>query len=406
MGANGKAALLPHRKTRGVNGFSGGAGKSENVGRVMRALNAGYAETRSELAGLLGLDKSTMTYIIGRLLEMGVIEEAEQGEASRRGGRKPVRLAIRNDRILAGGIELVGTGYNAIVLDNAGSIRLRISDDVPDARDPAASLSTAYTALTDAAAAEDLPLFAVGAAVSGIVDPRSGRLIRSDALELSDVELANVTRAEHTGAGAPPLIVENDANCGAWGELHTREHTGADFVYALARYTGEYLGIGFGVAIDGTIYYGRRFRTGEFASAWSTRSRVTQFGIPREQLVRAESDPTVFRAVVAEFLRSLAPVLALLDPERFVLGGVFRDRVATVSELLATDLRDSYTALVAEQIPFHAPIWGADELVAGAASMAIEKLFAAPRAAIDENGNRNGDPISWEHLFAAVGVSA
>jgi predicted NBD/HSP70 family sugar kinase len=370
--------------------------RTRSIGQVMRGLNSGSACTRSDLARILGLNKSTMTYVVGYLLDSGIVEEVEREIDSPKVGRRPVHLSIRDDRILAGGIAFEEEHYSGIVVDNSGRVRLRLTGKMLDTHDPARSLAAAYDDLTQRAQEAALPVFGVGAAVGGIVDPAAGRIIRSDALNISDYDLyTHIHNRER-----PRLLVDNDANCGAWGELFSRTHEGSDFLFVLGRCTEEYLGVGFGLAINGSVYYGRRFRAGEFSSAWAHHSRVSQFSISPKELSNNKEDKVLFKKVIIEFLKSLSPILALLDPERVILGGFFRGREGLVREVLAADLSDSYVAATSDSIVIDKPAWGKDELVVGAAGMVIKRLFASPTESTSDGRNT----VTWDELFFHAGT--
>lgn len=80
--------------------------------------------SRFELAQLSGLTPATMSTVVGRLLEMGVVQEgvglAPRG--SRRGGRRRIPLTLIPDSRLAGGILVNRGGAEGVVIDLSGRI--------------------------------------------------------------------------------------------------------------------------------------------------------------------------------------------------------------------------------------------------------------------------------------------
>ncbi|TVQ35403.1 MAG: ROK family transcriptional regulator [Spirochaetaceae bacterium] len=379
--------------------------RSDNLGLVMRALGSGKASTRSELANLLGLDRSTMTHLVGKLLETGLVEQSESADAAPaesthrpapRAGRRPLRLLLRHDRLLVGGIELTATAYRAVVMDNAGSLLLRDSGPNPHPHDPARAIAAVSDRLSSLARGAGVRPFAVGVGLSGIVDPHRARLVSSDAFDAHDVDLARHLPAN--GTGAPALVFDNDANCGAWGELHAGGHADRDFIFVLGRDSNAFVGVGLGLALDGAIYYGRRYQAGEFAGVERVRAADSQFSLTQHQLLRARVNRAIMRRVVTELLQALVPLMAALDPSRVVLGGMLRTQVAAVRRLLQTDLACSPAAGACLAIPFAASHWDEDEVAAGAAGMVLEKLFSGPRP--ERRGGR--DTVTWEQLFDTI----
>ncbi|MFW5802171.1 MAG: MarR family transcriptional regulator, partial [Spirochaeta sp.] len=64
-----------------------------NDARVLRSLWIQKSMSRIELSRYLGLDKSTISKIVGNLLESGIIELVYEGDSSPNGGRKPTFLS-------------------------------------------------------------------------------------------------------------------------------------------------------------------------------------------------------------------------------------------------------------------------------------------------------------------------
>ena len=393
---------------------SAAAQRSANLALVMRALNRGEATTRSRLADLLRLDRSTMTHLVGHLVDAGVVEERQPGAGAgaaeltfspdsprppARVGRPPVQLRLRHDRLIAGGIELTSEHYRTLVVDNAGSVLLRDRGPNPDCNDPARAIAMLYHKVSSDAAAASLPLFAIGAALSGIVDPHNARLVHSEVFGVHDVDLLQHIEP-HSARAA--LVFDNDANCGAWGELHIGRHSDRDFVFLLGRQSGNYLGVGMGLAIDGAVYYGRRYRAGEFISVAAARGGDSQFRLPRRELLRARGNRAVMQRLLCELLQSLGPLITALDPTRVVLGGVLRGQARAIDRLLHGELAHSSSAASCNALPFTPSYWNQDEVTAGAAGMVLEKLFNAPRTG--RSGGR--DVITWQQLFSAVGAVA
>ena len=90
--------------------------------RIFRIVWRNPGISRVDIASSLGLDKSTVTNQVNRLIDLGLILETEEGEASSKGGRRPIQLVINRKfgRII--GIEIQLGLYVAVVVDLAGEI--------------------------------------------------------------------------------------------------------------------------------------------------------------------------------------------------------------------------------------------------------------------------------------------
>ena len=72
-----------------------GSGIGPNTAaRIVRTIWQNPQISRVGIAERLALDKSTITNQVARLIDIGLIEEIDEGSAGTRGGRRPIHLAI------------------------------------------------------------------------------------------------------------------------------------------------------------------------------------------------------------------------------------------------------------------------------------------------------------------------
>ena len=141
----------------------------------------------------------------------------------------------------------------ACVVDLTGSVRHREvlhADQRPhSARDVLVSLDRLARSTTEAARALGLELAGAALAVPGLVQGHTVRLAPN--LGWRDVEIPD----EIAGTS---VLVDNEANLGALGELLTNPRVGRDFLYV----SGE-IGIGAGLVVGGELLRGARGFSGE-----------------------------------------------------------------------------------------------------------------------------------------------
>ncbi len=364
---------------------------------VMRTLRRDGAMPRVELARRLGMDRSTVTHVVNYLIGAGVVAEAGVTDASRRGGRRPVVLAIRDERLLAGGVELTAERFRAVILDNAGRLRLRTWGRNRHPNDPAAAVEAACRALMSRAVRARLVPFAVGVALPGIVDPARSLLVRSDALQVEAVSIIPRTAGAGSGRAAVPVMVDNDANCCAWGELHPAAGL-EDLLCVLGRRTGDLFTVGLGLVAGGTVYRGRRFRAGEFFSVRVKPGGGPQFGLSQELLRLVPHDSSATERLTGELMESLGPLIGALDPARLVLGGELRGARDQVVRKLCSRPGLQVVSAAMDPVEVSVSRWGRDDVCAGAAGMVFEQLFACD--AIDRGPLPDG--ITWRDAFTSV----
>lgn len=233
-----------------------------NLGLVLRQVADQGPRSRATLALELGLNKSTVSSLVGELIEAGLLREAAIEERPGRVGRPPQSVELDPAGPFVLGLE-INVDYLAVwATDLSGAVRHRsfVAHDNRSAspEDVIAALARlAEDALEQPFAVGRQPMLAT-VAVPGLVDP-SGELAVAPNLGWVDVPVASLLRE---ALEDPPfeLRVENEANLGAVAELVDGAGRGLhDFVYV----SGE-IGIGAGVVLRGELFRGASGFAGEF----------------------------------------------------------------------------------------------------------------------------------------------
>lgn len=332
--------------------------------------------TRSELAALTGVSRSTINQSIGRLFADGRVVEVDdeaKGPGSGR-GRPAARLrAVAPDAAVAG----IDFGHNHVYIGIGDAFGRTIGTEeksldvdlqAAEAMDLAAKM---LAALRDRHAVADL-----SRVVAGIPGPlgRPDGLVRSPTILSGWVGLTPAD--ELTRRLGVPVLVENDAVLGALGELYRGAGRQFDnFLYVKASH-----GIGAGIIIGGRPYRGATGLAGEIGhtnlpghtelcrcgsrgcleavvSVRTLRERIahTRPGTRADDVDLSEAHDPIAARVLSEAGRTLGRVLAdvcnLLNPNAVILGG----------ELSKTD--GPFIGGIRESIRIHAQPAIADALV-------------------------------------------
>lgn len=238
--------------------------RRDNLALVLRALREGGPAPRAALARSTGLNKATVSSLVGELVDRGLVQEGRTltGAAGRPG--QLVEVVPRQARGL--GLEINVDYAAAGVADLTGTLlgHRRVPLDVP-----ALGVDAALEVLGELATEvlrEVLPgdgtragwLVGTTVAVPGLVDVAAGHVRYAPNLGWRDVLLAERLGAR-LPAGAGAVQVDNDANLSALAEYTAGVAAGTpDLVYL----TGEY-GVGGGVIADGRLLRGALGYTGE-----------------------------------------------------------------------------------------------------------------------------------------------
>jgi predicted NBD/HSP70 family sugar kinase len=233
-----------------------------NLGLVLRQVADHGPRSRATLALETGLNKSTVSSLVGDLIDAGLLRDVPVEERPGRVGRPPQSVELDPDGPFVLGLE-INVDYLAVwATDLAGAVRHRsfVANDNRSAspQDAIAALARlAEAALEQPFAGSRHPMLAM-VAVPGLVDP-SGQLAVAPNLGWVDVPVAALLKE---ALEDPPyeLRVENEANLGAVAELVGGAGRGLrDFVYV----SGE-IGIGAGVVLRGELFRGASGFAGEF----------------------------------------------------------------------------------------------------------------------------------------------
>ena len=328
-----------------------------NQARILSTLRNG-SWSRVALAETLGLNRSTVTVIVGGLIEQGLVRELDAApQTSKPNGRPRVGVALQGSGAYFGGLELGNESLTAVVTDLAGRVVGRASEPT----DPAAGPEPAEHRLTEllARVVGGRRLEGIGLTVPGVVTS-AGRLEWAPSLEWRDATLGEIVRRRF---GAP-VYVENDANAAAVAEEHLRPASEGDNLLFLLLDSG----IGAGLLVGRELYRGAAGRVGEsghmrLPAADGSSGLTIEEVLGRRALIRnyrsdesadatwddllaalaaGDRTATLIRDRWQTMLGWLSGVLAwTLDPDVVVFGGPMSALLQSDTAALHRSLRDN-----------------------------------------------------------------
>ncbi|OJX74120.1 ROK family transcriptional regulator [Leifsonia sp. 71-9] len=353
--------------------------------------------TRSRIGELSGLSKPTAAQMVSRLETAGLIHVV--GEVS--GGRGPnaASYAVRTDRMLGVAIDIDATVLRSTVVDAAGGEH-PIALTPLAARTPEDDVRAAVAAACEAADVDAGRVRAVCIGVQGALDPRTDELTYIETLP--EWPKQGILRRLQDALGYD-VHIDNDANLAAIAErADGAGHDAGGFALL-------WMGDGLGLAVDqgGAVHRGASGGAGEIGylpiprdaaeldpdahdlqdlvggptvARLAAAHGVPEFGTSDERAdTSGSADAAAARdALIADLAPRVAvgvvPVLALLDPERIVLGGpTGRAGGALLAERVTALLREQWgcPTIVATGVPAHPVLRGAREHLLGEVRSAL-----------------------------------
>ncbi|WP_314149326.1 ROK family transcriptional regulator [uncultured Leifsonia sp.] len=336
--------------------------------------------TRTRIGELSGLSKPTAAQMVSRLETAGLIHVV--GEVSAGRGPNAAGYAVRTDRMLGVAVDIDAAHLRSTVVDASGAEH-PIAVTPLASRGPEDDLRLAIDAACTAAGVDSERVQAVSVGVQGALDPRTDELTY---IETLPGWTKRGIRARLEDALGVAVHIDNDVNLAAIAER--TDGAGRD----TGGFALLWMGDGLGLAVDqaGSVHRGASGGAGEIGYLPIPRS-AAELDPAAQDLQDLIGGPTVARiaaghglpsgyedalaavtadgapdALLAELATRVAvgvvPVLALLDPERVVLGGPTGAAFGpALADLVAGLLRERWGSptVVATGVPAHPVLRGA-----------------------------------------------
>jgi N-acetylglucosamine repressor len=226
--------------------------KDHNSRLVLRTVYENDAISRADLARITGLTKTTVSEVVGGLIDRGLIEETGLGPSA--GGRAPVLLQVTEHNRHLLGLSLTTSSAQGALLSLRGDIRGRASRSLANVTGEEA-LAAAYGVLDELVAQATTPLIGIGVSTPGLIDTTSGVVRRAVNFGWHDFALGATLQARY----GLPVYVANDSHTSALAEYIFGSSQGRANLIAIR--VGQ--GIGAGIILGGQLFYGESFGAGE-----------------------------------------------------------------------------------------------------------------------------------------------
>ncbi|MBS4207826.1 ROK family transcriptional regulator [Bacillus sp. FJAT-50079] len=229
--------------------------KKENKTLVLQIIRNHEEISRADIAQRSGLNKGTVSSLVAELLEEQLVLEKGPGVSS--GGRRPVMLTFNHAAGHSIGIDLGVNYIHAVLTDLSGTMIMEhsnayTSSSIEQTMD---IVKEHIRKLKESAPPTPYGITGIGIGVPGLIDKDSAVLLAPN-LGWKNSSI----RKEIEAAFDIPVIVENEANAGAYGEKVFG--SGKDIENLV--YISSGIGIGTGIIINGELYKGVSGFSGEF----------------------------------------------------------------------------------------------------------------------------------------------
>ncbi len=227
--------------------FLSGRAETPTQSRILTYVRDEGPLSRIDLAGRLGVSRTTVAAESARLVELGLAVDG--GPAASRGGRRSTLVDL-DPGLRFVGIELGATSMRVAVTDGRLQVLARDSQSLEIRRGPEAVLAHALETTRKLLATEGVERPAgVGIGVPGPVDFQGGVPVSPPIMPGWDGYPVRDALSRELGA---PVLLDNDVNVMALGEQHTGvARSASDFLFVKIG-----TGIGCGIVVGGHLYRG------------------------------------------------------------------------------------------------------------------------------------------------------
>ena len=362
-------------------------------------LQTAYSQSnisRADIARTTRLTRTTVSDIVGELMDEGLLEEV--GIGSSIGGKPPILLSVVDDARQLICLDLSDDFLQGALVNLRGKIARRVNMPA-SCQEEQATLNCIFQLIDELIAAAAAPLVGIGIGSPGLIDSQNGIVREAVNLGWKHVPLKQLL-SERYGM---PIYVSNDSHVAAL----------AEFTFGALRGTPNLVvikvgrGIGSGIVINGQIFYGDGFSAGEIGHLTvvedGERCRCGKYGCLETvsstrailERVQKENGPgiasldalsrsfelgnkRVAAAVGAagHYLGSvIAELITILNVNNIILSGYFTSFGEPFLELVHSEVNNRVLSKMVDETRLSYSTLGTDSVILGASALVLSKEF-------------------------------
>jgi glucokinase-like ROK family protein len=332
--------------------------KMKNKSRVLQTIIEQSPLSRADISQHLGLTKGTVSSLVNELIDEKICSETGPGKSS--GGRRPVMLLFNEKAGYAIGIDLGVNYILGVITDLSGNI---VNENLKHMNsmkyeETILVIKEVIQSLLGSAPESPYGVVGIGIGVPGIVNKEGSNILLAPNLGWTDINL----KAEIESEFRLPVIIDNEANAGAYGE----KRFGAGKNYENLIYVSAGIGIGAGFILQNSLYRGAEGFSGEmghmvididgkecrcgskgcwelYASEQALLNQAKNFNqddLNLESLVEMAEEDEEVKDVFHQIGRGLGiginNIINTFNPEQIIIG----NRLAMAKELLSESIME------------------------------------------------------------------
>ncbi|MFJ7974892.1 ROK family protein [Peribacillus sp. JNUCC 23] len=335
--------------------------KVNNKSKVLETIKDQAPLSRADISQQLGLTKGTISSLVNELLAENICYETGPGVSS--GGRRPVMLLFNECAGYSIGIDLGVNYILGVLTDLSGNIvqeKMKTINNM-DYEMAMIAMKKLIQFLLDSAPTSHYGVVGIGIAVPGIVSNGGDHILLAPNLGWKNIHLKQEIEKEYN----LPVVIENEANAGAYGEK--RFGAGKEFENLI--YLSAGIGLGVGFILNNELYRGAEGFSGEMghmiidihgkecscgsAGCWELYASeqallnqakdvksINQAELNLESLVQLATENEEINSLFAQIGRylgfGLTNIINTFNPQQIIIG----NRLALAKDLIVQPIAD------------------------------------------------------------------
>jgi len=376
--------------------------RSINGRLVLNLIREHQKVSGSELSKMTGMRPSTISSLLKELEREKLIINIGKGESTYRGGRRPFLWKINNTVAYVIGVDVEIGVVTSVLMDLDGQIVYKAVNTFKPKRtknDLISNIEVSINELFYKSCISTEKILGMGIAVAGIVDYQTGVIKITDLLPKIDFDISSIFEEKYSF----PTFVENNANAASIGAKWIGPASGVNnFMTVLIEVGSEVGGLGLGIVINGEIYHGFSFCSGELDVRLPTITGIlrhlrhkmvkgTYFHKFQNQVRKITLQHLVDAAKLEEVVaiqyfqklghvigKAIASPIALLNPELVVITG----KIAQIGDPLVQPIRKEVQLrtldITNQAVRFGEHPYDSFSVSIGAASLILDDFFKVP----------------------------
>ncbi|HBC98485.1 MAG TPA: hypothetical protein DC053_02405 [Lachnoclostridium sp.] len=366
--------------------------KTKNRMMIFDLFRNQHLMSRAELVRITGISFPTVSKIVDKLLELGIVIELEETEQSSGAGRKGHLLKFNPRACYAIGIEFEGQVVHLGLVDMLGTCQYCRSIYLPAQNHTLklSKLTKEINTLMTLADNDHIPVLGIGIGFPAMINPETNSIIHMSGMNIEHEVPFVDAFSEFASTLTVPFFLDNDVKYACQGEAFLRRKNPEyqDLIYFT-------LGTGCGVSymMNGELWYGATHKSGEIGNMMISSCQIPGTEVPEptpfEQLINLDAiykhfqislqqNPGLPESIREDIINYLCPYLSftlsnisyLLDIQHCVLTGIVP---LALGEGLLQKIQDTLRTTLTQNTLLIEPSISRDAGIIGAAVTVFNK---------------------------------